>query len=325
MARQGRIIQATVPVPGTGSGRLRRRRQTGLWIVGLGLLLAACQAAASESPTRPSAPATPGPGTTASAPPGSEPTVGGDPPGVMLVLGDFGAGTEEEFAVAEAMKLLSSGRPVDALVTTGDNLYVDDPDLAWNRPFGWVAEAGIPVWAAFGNHDVESEARRRLAEELFGSEFYRTEQWGRVRLITLDANRPDDPAQLAWLDEQLENAGDETLVVAFHQPAVSCSSHGATPLVVENWMERFETADVDLVLQGHDHNYQHHLVKGIDYVVTGGGGYSLYPISPCPDGSRPLAAAAEHHFLVLEQVGDQIQVSAIRPDGTQLDRFSISP
>jgi 3',5'-cyclic AMP phosphodiesterase CpdA len=223
------------------------------------------------------------------------------------------------------MERMTAGRPVDALVTTGDNLYLDDVDLVWNQPFGWVAERGIPVWAALGNHDVESESRRLLTEALFGTEHHRTEQWGGVRFVILDANDPEDPVQLAWLDEQLAGAAGDTVVAVFHQPAVSCSKHGADPAVVENWMARFEAADVDLVLQGHDHNYQHHLVDGIDYVVTGGGGYALYPLTPCPDGSRPLAGAEEHHFLVLEQLGDRLRVSAIRPDGTVLDRFSINP
>lgn len=315
MARQGRIIHGTVPAVAARAGGPGRRSWTRALVGGLGMVLAACQASSSESPAQSSLPISPGPAAAVTT----------EAKGIVLVLGDFGVGTPEQFAVAGAMKLLSAGRPVDALVTTGDNLYGDDADLVWNQPFGWVAERGIPVWAAFGNHDVESESRRLIAEAIFGPEHYRSEQWGNVRLIILDANDPDDPLQLAWLDEQLAGAAGEALVAVFHQPAVSCSRHGATPSVVEHWMDRFESADVDLVLQGHDHNYQHHLVDGIDYIVTGGGGHSLYPLAPCPDGSRPLAAAEEHHFVVLEQVGDQLQVSAIRPDGTVLDRFSISP
>lgn len=313
MARQGRIISGTVPAAAARDGGPGRRSWARALVGGLGLLLVACQVAASESPVQSSVPVSPAT------------TVTNEPPGIVLVLGDFGVGTPEQFAVAGAMKLLSDGRPVDALLTTGDNLYVDDADLVWKKPFGWVAERGIPVWAAFGNHDVESESRRLIAEALFGTELYRTERWGDVRLIILDANRPEDPVQLAWLDEQLAGAAGETLVAVFHQPAVSCSKHGATPSVVEHWMDRFESADVDLVLQGHDHNYQHHLVEGIDYIVTGGGGHSLYPLTACPDGTSPLAAAEAHHFVVLEQVGGQLQVSAIRPDGSVLDRFSISP
>lgn len=316
MARHGRIISGTVPAVVVGEGGNRWRRGVALALAGgLGLVLVACQAVASQSPVRISPSVEPGPTTTRL----------NEPPGIVVVLGDFGAGTPEQFAVAGAMEQLASDRAVDGLLTTGDNLYVDDADLVWNQPFGWVADRGIPVWAAFGNHDVESESRRLLAEALFGTERHRTEQWGDVRLVILDANHPEDPVQLAWLDEQLAGAAGETVVVVFHQPAVSCSKHGADPAVVENWMERFAVADVDLVLQGHDHNYQHHLVDGIDYVVTGGGGYELYPLTPCPDGSRPLAGAAEHHFLVLEQLGDRLLVSAIRTDGTVLDRFSINP
>jgi predicted phosphodiesterase len=227
--------------------------------------------------------------------------------------------------VADGMRSISQDREVDAFVTTGDNLYVDDLDLAWRRPYGWLLDRGIPVWAAFGNHDIESEERRQNAESLFGVDHYRSHRWGQVLLLFLDANHPEDPAQLEWLNAQLEGAEEETVVVVFHQPAVSCSNHGPTPLVVDLWMDRFEAADVDLVLQGHDHNYQHHLVEGIDYVVTGGGGKGLYELEPCADGSSPLAAAVEHHFLVLEQAGGLISVSAIRPDGSAIDLFDVNP
>lgn len=315
MARQGRIISRTVPAVTGAAGRARCRIVAWAWAGALGLSLAACQALASESPAQSSVPVVPAPVA----------AVTEQVPGAVLVLGDFGIGTPEEFAIAEAMRVVSAVRPVDALVTTGDNLYLDDADLVWNQPFGWVAEVGIPVWASFGNHDVESESRLLIAERLFGTERYRSTQWGDVRFIILDANRADDPEQLAWLDEQLAGAAGATVVAVFHQPAVSCSNHGATPSVVENWMDRFEAADVDLVLQGHDHNYQHHLVEGVDYVVTGGGGHTIYPLTACPDGSRPLAAAEEHHFLLLEQVEDRLEVVAIRPDGSVLDRFSISP
>ena len=40
---------------------------------------------------------------------------------------------------------------------------------------------------------------------------------------------------------------------------------------------------VTAVFAGHDHNYQHHLVKGIHHIVTGGGGAPLYEVDPIPD------------------------------------------
>lgn len=242
----------------------------------------------------------------------------------LVVVGDFGDGGRQQQAVAAAIKEFAGSYPVDAMLTTGDNLYIDDRQAAWDDPFGWTAE--LPVWVVWGNHDIESPERRALVNQIFDDPpRYTSVAWGSATVLLLDANHPEDPAQLAWLDAQLEGVDSDLVIVAFHQPAVSCSRHGATPEVVTAWMPRFEAADVDLVLQGHDHNYQHHLVNDIDYVVSGGGGFRLYPIRTCQDGSRPLASAEEYHFLVVEQTALGLEVSAFDVDGDLLDAFAVEP
>lgn len=240
---------------------------------------------------------------------------------MMLVVGDYGSATEPALAVAAAMRDLTLGRPVDVLVTTGDNFYTDDLASAWELPYGWVADRGIPVWAAWGNHDIESETRVEMMEQTFGPARYYRADWGAVAVVVLDANRPSDPDQLEWLDGQAAELGDQRVIAVFHQPAVSCSKHGPTPDVVDNWQRRFEAMKVDLVLQGHDHNYQHFEVNGMDYVVSGGGGRDLYAIEECADGTSATSSSAEHHFLVLEQTDGGLTLSAIRADGTLIDRF----
>ncbi len=113
------------------------------------------------------------------------------------------------------------------------------------------------------------------------------------------------------------------VIAVFHQPAVSCSRHGATADVVEAWVDRFESAGVDLVLQGHDHNYQHFVVGSVYYVVSGGGGRDLYEVTECPGGLTSIVQVAEHHFLMIERRGDVVAVAALRANATLLDRFEI--
>ncbi len=246
-------------------------------------------------------------------------------PGMVAVIGDYGRITAEQYEVAAAIRAFTRLVTLDALVTTGDNLYSDDVEQAWTLPYGWLDQAGIPVLAAWGNHDIETPERTRIVASLFGDERYSTTTWYDLTFVFLDANRPDDAEQLEWMEATFAELSGETVVAVFHQTAVSCSKHGSLPELA-GWLPIFERFDVDLVLQGHDHNYQHHVRNGIDYVVTGGGGAPLYPVSDCPDGSQPAAAAEEHHFLTLKQEPDgSISVEALRPDFSVIDSFRVVP
>ena len=59
----------------------------------------------------------------------------------------------------------------------------------------------------------------------------------------------------------------------------------------ERWVPLFERYGVQLVLSGHDHNYQRFVARnGVAYVVHGGGAASLYPLSRCPAAYPPGCA-----------------------------------
>ena len=143
--------------------------------------------------------------------------------------------------------------------------------------------------------------------------------------MVLDGNDPTNQDQLDWLDETLPNLPPGPTLVSFHQPAYSCASHGSTKAIDEEWVPRFEKAGVDLVLNGHDHDYQRFEVSGITYVVTGAGGRGLYSVGSCPKGTPdPIASNdTDHSFMVITVSADQIQAQAISNHGDTLDDFSL--
>ncbi len=245
---------------------------------------------------------------------------------VALVLGDFGDGSRKEHEVASAMRAVAQNEEVAAIITTGDNLYVTDAAV-WTEPYGWVEELTIPVWISWGNHDLQSGSRRRLVQDLFAppARWYTKTLGGSTLVVFLDANQPTNTDQLQWLNETLA-VHRGALIAVFHQPAVSCSLHGSTHRVQEMWVPLFDRFGVDLVLNGHDHNYQHFEVGGTDYVVSGGGGRNLYRMSSCPQGTDPPLAFAdqEQHFLQLVISDEFIRVRAIAATGDVLDEFVVS-
>lgn len=284
----------------------------------------------SGAPTTSNGPTSSG-GPTSSAPATSAGTTAPADAFGFAVLGDFGSGTGDEHAVADEMRSWADDHRLDAVVTTGDNVYEnglpEEFDAAWQAPYGWVDDRGIPVVAALGNHDVDDAGNTQELGlfDMPGKWYERT--IGPVRFIVLDANDPTDPEQLDWLRSTLAEDSDAPwTVVTFHQPAYSCSFHQSTPAVDEAWVPLFGPGGVDLVLNGHDHAYERFPVTdGVTYVVQGAGGADLYPVSPilCPTGTPdPVFADDDHHlFLYLTVTGDRLSGEAVTADGKVVDTF----
>ncbi|MDQ1568767.1 MAG: hypothetical protein QOF96_3647, partial [Actinomycetota bacterium] len=201
----------------------------------------------------------------------------------FVAFGDFGGGTAQGAVAAAMLQWIRDGHRVDALVTTGDNVYdFGEPRLLeayLKAPYTALRVTGRPLWATLGNHD---EAAGHGAEQLKflglpALPFVKTLPG--VRFLFLDANHPDD-AQARWLADRLAEPAPPLFTVAvFHQPVFSCGLHGRTPEVITHWYPTLDSGKVPLVLNGHDHDYQRFLTaEGTTFIVTGGGGRELYPL-----------------------------------------------
>jgi acid phosphatase len=247
----------------------------------------------------------------------------------FVALGDFGGG-KAQHAVATAMeRWAAAGHRVDALVTTGDNVY-DDGDP---REFGPQLDQpylrlrhGRPLWVTLGNHDVEAGYGPLQLDHLGLPPLPYAKRLPGVELLFLDANHPDQ-RQAAWLDQRLAAAGPPFRVVVFHQPAYSCGTeHGSTRQVVRRWVPILERHRTALVLNGHEHDYQRFTSSaGVTYVVTGGGGKSLYPIlRSCSGVPARQAWAVRYHFVAVEVRRGSLELTAIAEDGSVLDRATLT-
>ena len=240
----------------------------------------------------------------------------------MLVIGDWGSGTSQQGDVAAQMESYAASNQVQAILTTGDNFYTDDTDEMM-KPFGWTEAAGIEFWLTWGNHDVESPDRIEAVNEVFDSPpRWATISWGETSIVVLDSTDVDSPAQLAYLEMEMERIENPTIVVV-HHPPYSCSDHLGDGSVRDEWVSRFDE-DVVLVLSGHAHSYQRFEVDGLPMIVSGGGGRSLQDLRPCPAGHPALLVGEEiFHFLVLSQDGADLTVTAVDRTGETFDRLAI--
>lgn len=262
------------------------------------------------------------------AAPARSPRAGGAVLSGFVAFGDFGGG-KAQHTVAAAIERWAARHRVDALVTTGDNVYDDgDPrqfGAQLDEPYRQLRRTR-PLWVTLGNHDVEGGHGSEQLGYLGLPSLPYAKRLPGVELLFLDANRPDQ-AQGSWLDQQLAAPGPAFRVVVFHQPAYSCSSeHGSTRAVIRRWVPILDRHRAALVLNGHEHDYQRFVsASGVTYVVTGGGGKSLYPIlRSCSGVPARLAWAIRYHFVAVEVRRGSLSLTAVAEEGTILDRVTLT-
>lgn len=284
------------------------------------VLLAACSS--GSEPNRSITPPTASPLTVATSPPTAVAESG------FVAFGDFGGG-QAQAAVAQQMTAWAAAHRVDALVTTGDNVYPDgDPSryaAQLDAPYGQLRQTR-PFWLTLGNHDVQNGFGE---EELRYVGLPTTLPFAKAlpgaQLLFLDANHPDTE-QAAWLDARLSEPGPPLRIVIFHQPAFSCALHGSTVAVDEQWVSVLERHRVPLVLNGHDHYYERFVSSSdVTYAVTGGGGQGLYKRrATCSDVPPSKATAQRHHFTAVEIQGTTMTLTVVADDGAVIDQATIT-
>lgn len=281
-------------------------------LVVLLLLAGACDAGGDSDGVRPDRVAA------ASA----SPTPSPEPKFVFAVKGDWGAGTKEQAAVTNRMCETRKSNPFDVVITTGDNFYRPDGVATQTNYFTpeacLTSHPGHQWRAVWGNHDILGDSTGAV---LGARERRYTWIAGRAEFFMLDSNRVADPSQEAWLAGELQRSQAPVKIAVFHHPPLTAGLHENSLEVQRRWMPLFERHGVDLVLNGHNHGYEHSVQNGVHYVVTGGGGAQIYPC--VSDPPTLVTCLAVNHFLILELQGEELSVKSLGIDGNQIDGFVI--
>ena len=244
-------------------------------------------------------------------------------PFTFAVVGDFGTGDANQYAVADRMCSWRENHGFDLVFTTGDNVYPDgDPDRFQDEfydPYECLMSNGVGFHAVLGNHDAMTDnGRPEIEDEGFGmSGRNYVVRTGGVRFVMIDSNN----VNMEFLRRSTRTVeGDEWTVVAMHHPVYSPGDgHGSEPGFRPGLPRLFRKRGVDLVLQGHDHLYAvTKPLKGIRYVVTGGGGAGLYG---CTDQPWSAKCAERHHFLYVSATPDELTVTAVPDKGKTFHTF----
>lgn len=329
------------------------------------------------------------------------PTTGDTKPVRLWVLGDFGNGTDNQKRVYQAFQNVTASRPADLWLWLGDNAYSYGKEDEYQQYVFSVygpTFRNTPIVPAPGNHDyADNRTNFDVAYlNLFsfpqngeaggvpsGAKNYYSVNYGNIHIISLDSQteQPDNQKrlydttsnQVQWLKRDL--AANRTLgdkqpwtIVTFHHPPYSKGSHDSDTeeqmrLLRENLTPIFERYGVDLVLNGHSHDYERYyrlhnqtglantfdparhvaenttarydgspnscplLTKGIGtvYIVDGSGGAQggVSPGYPHPGMVAGYRGDVNGGSLLLDIADNRLDGQFIYYDGSVPDRFTI--
>ncbi len=281
-------------------------------------------AVASAQP-EPSARATeqPGPsGGATSAPTETQGTPSATPP-ILIGAGDIARcdGTADERTAA-----LIADQP-GIVFTLGDSAYDSGTVAELRDCYGpsWGRLLDRTRFAVAGNHDYITDAAAPF-KAYFGQAAVRagrtwfSDDVGAWHVVVLDANcdevrggcGPDSP-QVRWLRDDLAASTARCTVAMWHQPRFSSGQHGDDDAVAPFW-DALYAAGADLVLNGHDHDYERFAPQdpsghvdaatGITEIVVGTGGAPLRDFaSRSPNTVARSASAHGVLALTLEPTG----------------------
>ena len=239
----------------------------------------------------------------------------------FAVIGDNGTGKAPQYEVGVQLAAARASFPFQFVIMLGDNLYgsqrpADFVDK-FERPYAPLLQAGVPFYAALGNHDQPSN-RDYLLFNMTGERYY-TFVKGPVRFLVFDTNLMD-AAQLAWIEATLQAAPEPWKIVFFHHPLYSDGDRHGSNLELRPLLEPLLVRyDVNVVFSGHDHFYQRiKPQQDITYFVEGSSG-QLRRGGVTPTEMSATAFAEDQTFMLVEIAGDRFTFQTITRDGRVVD------
>jgi hypothetical protein len=240
----------------------------------------------------------------------------------FAAFGDVRTGHHVHRSIVDAV----ARERIDFVVNTGDMVDRGGKEHEWSRFFQIERPLLVdtPIVAAIGNHDMSAREYFRhyfMHQAAGAARRYFTHDWGNMRLVVVDAEIEcrQGCEQFGYVEKMLKEGAREgkLMVLALHQPPFSSGYHGSNENVQEPIVDLARRHGVELVLTGHDHNYERtEPIDGTTYVVTGSAGAPIRPIHP-----RGFTAHArtEPHYMLIDVDSDRLTLRAVNLRGDVFD------
>ncbi|HYS69163.1 MAG TPA: hypothetical protein VEM14_02910, partial [Gemmatimonadaceae bacterium] len=229
-------------------------------------------------------------------------------PPVLIGAGDIAVcGSRGTMATAAIVRRISG-----IVFTAGDNAYQDGTsdqfahcyDPSWGqfrvrtRPSPGAHDYRTPGAAGYFGYFKTSAGPARL-----GYYSYDLGDW-HVIVLNTNIDISDTSTQVRWLRADLEAHPTFCTAAYWYLPRFSSGRHGSTPALTGVWQILYD-AGVEIVISGHDHDYERFAplgpdgivdrAQGVRQFVIGTGGADLTPIN----GKLPTSEVATSLYGVL--------------------------
>ncbi len=262
----------------------------------------------------------------------------------FLVYGDSGNGSDGQQALTP---LMAAEKP-DLVLHVGDIAYESgtfDEFQAYYFSFYSTIMRRVPWFTVPGNHEYLTLAGLPyLSLHATPTDTvppgdrgrYYSFDWGDVHFIALDSNLLgvgySARDELAWLESDLSRTTAKWKVAFFHHLPYPILHHLTDPICQatrEQFVPVLEGHGVQLVLTGHEHNYQRSkplhggavVASGTQYITTGGGGGTLHDVVP---KEFLVTQKAVFHYLQVQADATHITIRAIGLDNKEFDRVTLA-
>jgi predicted phosphohydrolase len=233
------------------------------------------------------------------------PTVGSTQKIRFLAMGDMGNNSTNQVNVRNAYLSFNGSNYTDGWLLLGDNAYSNGTDAEYQTNFYNIYQGNLTknhvLWPAPGNHDYANSSARQADHaipyfDMFtlpsagqaggiasGTEAYYSYNYGNVHFVALDSYGWETGntrlynvtgPQMTWLKQDLAANTQQWTVVYFHHPPYTMGSHNSdteSELVSmrQNVVPVLEQYKVDLVLNGHSHDYERSFLINGHYGLEG--------------------------------------------------------
>ena len=256
----------------------------------------------------------------------------------FAVYGDMRGGHRVHGKIVESLL----DEAVDFVLVTGDLVLRGSDEADWQRFFDVARPllARLPYYPVAGNHDMgrTGDERRRM-NEIFSlwldpedrpreGNWYSFDLSG-VHFVMLDSNSYRNSEQRSWLEEDLKQAkqaGSRAIFATVHAGPYSRGLHRGHRYAAEHYAPLLAKHSVTLLFSGHDHMYQRGQVKGLNYMVSGGGGAPLYSArcggrskKRCSSDDGMQHVAKEHHYILVTVYPGHVEACPKRVDKSPLE------
>ena len=244
---------------------------------------------------------------------GSFRTAPSDPsaPVTFAAIGDYGSGTEHEWAVG---RTLASEDP-DFVVTAGDNSYlVAAPALLDRNIFRPLHDVMLeaPLYATMGEHDLFYTNGSGVARALHlpNDAGRYVVEYGPVQVVLLGLD--DGPAEMAFARRALAQPGPRVRFVVLHRPV-----QPGDPI-----LPLLRRRHVAAVIAGHLHRYERRVVGGIPEFVVGTGGEGAGAAEFTKRSPDAVVSLLDYGSLRVSVTATGITYQFIDERGRVLDHYS---